>query len=180
MKRVACFLLPLLTLSLAATAQTQQQPPTTLRGVLLEQLHTTHDKEDWFVPAKVAVADLTAEQAKWTPPGGGHSVGQLAYHIWYWDNRALERLKGEKLEPYDGNNNETFSDFNAAQWSDLQKKLDAVMTDWEKTVETADEPTLEKNASLIAHVGAHNAYHIGQILYVRKLEGAWDPSKGVK
>ena len=33
---------------------------------------------------------------------------------------------------------------------------------------------------LIAHVGAHNAYHIGQILYVRKLQGVWDPNKGVK
>jgi len=180
MKRVAIFLLPLLAMSLSATAQTKQQPPTTLRGVLLEQLHTTHDKEDWFVPVNVAVADLTAEQAKWTPPGGGHSVGQLAYHIWYWDTRSLERFRGEKLEPYDGNNNETFTDFNAAQWADLQKKLDQVMKDWESAVANCDEATLEKNASLIAHIGTHNAYHIGQILYVRKLEGAWDPSKGVK
>lgn len=180
MKRVATFLLPLLAVSLSASAQTKQQPPTTLRGVLLEQLHTTHDKEDWFVPVNVAVADLTAEQAKWTPPGGGHSVGQLAYHIWYWDNRALEQFKGEKPAPYDGNNNETFTDFNAAQWADLQKKLDQVMTDWESAVANCDEATLEKNASLIAHIGTHNAYHIGQILYVRKLEGAWDPNKGVK
>lgn len=180
MKRVATFLLPLLAVSLSASAQTKQQPPTTLRGVLLEQLHTTHDKEDWFVPVNVAVADLTAEQAKWTPPGGGHSVGQLAYHIWYWDNRALEQFKGEKPAPYDGNNNETFTDFNAAQWADLQKKLDQVMKDWESAVANCDEATLEKNASLIAHIGTHNAYHIGQILYVRKLEGAWDPNKGVK
>ncbi|MGA7523871.1 MAG: DinB family protein [Acidobacteriaceae bacterium] len=180
MKRVAYFLLPLLALSLSAGAQNPKQPPTTLRGVLLEQLHTTHDKEDWFVPLNVAVAGLTAEQAKWTPPGGGHSVGQLAYHIWYWDNRSLEKFKGEKPAPYDGNNNETFTDFNAAQWSDLQKKLDQVMTEWESAVANADEATLEKNASLIAHIGTHNAYHIGQILYVRKLEGVWDPSKGVK
>jgi uncharacterized damage-inducible protein DinB len=180
MKRVAIFLLPLLAVSLSATAQTKQQRPTTLRGVLLEQLHTTHDKEDWFVPVNVAVADLTADQAKWTPQGGGHSVGQLAYHIWYWDNRALEQFKGIKPAPFDGNNNETFTNFNAAQWADLQKKLDQVMKDWESAVQNADEATLEKNASLIAHIGTHNAYHVGQILYVRKLEGAWDPNKGVK
>jgi uncharacterized damage-inducible protein DinB len=172
-------LLLLLTLPLAAPAQ-NQSAPTTLRGVLLAQLHSTHDKEEWFVPAKIAVAGLTAEQARWTPPSGGHSVGQLAYHIWYWDNRALEQFKGEKPEPFDGNNDSTFTNFNAAQWEDLQKKLDQVMTDWETAVETADDQALAKNASLIAHVGAHNAYHIGQILYVRKLEGAWDPSKGVK
>jgi uncharacterized damage-inducible protein DinB len=177
MKKAAIFLL--LAFPFLAPAQ-NKQPPTTLRGVLLEQLHDTHDTEDWFVPANIAVAGLTAEQAKWMPPGGGHSVGQLAYHIWYWDNRSLQRFKGEKQEPFDGNNNETFTNFDAAQWDDLQKKLDHVLTDWEKAVEAADDATLAKNASLIAHVGAHNAYHLGQILYVRKLQGAWDPSKGVK
>jgi len=123
---------------------------------------------------------LTAEQAKWSPGNGQHSVGQLAYHLWYWDSRALTEFKGEKPPAFDGNNDETFNNFDAAQWGDLVKKLDQVMTDWEKAVESADEKKLADNASLIAHIGAHNAYHIGQILYVRKLEGVWDPSKGVK
>jgi uncharacterized damage-inducible protein DinB len=177
MKRLA--LLLLLALPLSASAQSKAAP-TTLRGVLLEQLHTTHDEEDWFVPANIAVQGLTAEQAKWSPGKGNHSVGQLAYHLWYWDNRSLQQFKGEKQEPFDGNNNETFDNFTAAQWDDLQKKLNQVLTDWEKAVETADDKKLADNASLIAHVGAHNAYHIGQILYVRKLQGVWDPAKGVK
>jgi uncharacterized damage-inducible protein DinB len=172
-------LLLLFALPLAGYPQTQK-PPTTLRGVLLEQLRTTHSQEDWFVPASVAVQGLTADQAKWSPGKGNHSVGQLAYHLWYWDARSLQQFKGEKQDPFDGNNNETFDNFTAAQWDDLVKKLDKVLTDWEKAVETADDQKLAENASLIAHVGAHNAYHIGQILYVRKLEGAWDPSKGVK
>jgi len=162
-----------------AGAQTKA-PPTTLRGVLLEQLHTTHDEEDWFVPAKIAVDGLTAEEAQWSPGKGNHSVGQLAYHLWYWNSRNLATFNGEKPAPFDGNNNETFDKFNAAQWDDLKAKLDKVMADWEKAVETADDKKLAENASLIAHVGAHNAYHIGQILYVRKLEGKWDPAKGVK
>ena len=57
-----CFLL---TLPLCAAAQ-NKKPPTDLRGVLLEQLRTTHDQEDWFVPASIAVAGLTADQAKWS------------------------------------------------------------------------------------------------------------------
>lgn len=169
----------LLLLAPAALLAQNPKPPSTLRGVLLEQLRTTHDKEDWFVPLNVAVAGLTADQAKWSPGKGQHSVGQLAYHIWYWDARSLARFKGEKLPAFDGNNNETFENFDAAQWTDLVKKLDQVMSDWEKAVESADDKTLAENASLIAHIGAHNAYHIGQILYVRKLEGAWDPNKGV-
>jgi len=171
-------LLMLLLPPVAASAQNNARPAT-LRGVLLEQLRTTHNSEDWFVPANVAVAGLTAEQAKWSPGKGQHSVGQLAYHLWFWDSRALASFNGEKPPAFDGNNNETFDNFDAAQWDDLVKKLDRVLADWEKAVESADDKKLAENASLIAHIGAHNAYHVGQILYVRKLQGAWDPNKGV-
>lgn len=177
MRRLIFLLLMMLPLGALAQSKT---PPTTLRGVLLEQLHTTHDQEDWFVPASVAVDGLTAEQANWTPGHGGHSVGQLAYHLWFWDSRALARFNGEKVPNFTASNDTTFDNFNPAQWNDLVKKLNQVMADWEKAVETADDQKLAANASLVAHVGAHNAYHLGQILYVRKLEGAWDPSKGVK
>jgi uncharacterized damage-inducible protein DinB len=177
MKKLAILLL--LALPLALSGQ-DKKPPTTLRGVLLEQLHTTHDAEDWFVPANIAVQGLTAQQAMWSPGKGNHSVGQLAYHIWYWNDRELTHFKGGKPAPFDGNNNETFDNFTPAQWDDLVKKLNQVLTDWETAVQTADDQKLAENASLIAHVGAHNAYHIGQILYVRKLQGVWDPAKGVK
>jgi len=172
-------ILPLLVLPLTVTAQSPK-PPTTLRGVLLEQLHTTHNQEDWFVPISVAVDGLTAEQARWTPGKDNHSVGQLAYHLWFWDARALADFKGEKSPAFTGNNDETFNNFTPAQWDDLVKKLNQVLTDWDTAVAAADDQKLAANASLIAHVGAHNAYHVGQILYVRKLQGVWDPAKGVK
>jgi uncharacterized damage-inducible protein DinB len=177
-RKLSVFLL--LILPLALLAQDSKQPPTTLRGVLLEQLRTTHAQANWFVPANAAVAGLTADQAKWTPGPGNHSAGQLAYHIWYWDDRVLKQFKGEKVDAYDGNNNETFENFTPAQWDELVKKLDKVLTDWETTVQSVDDEKLAKNASLIATIASHNAYHIGQILYVRKLHGVWDPEKGVK
>lgn len=177
MKRAA--LLLLFAFPICVLAQTQK-PLTTLRGILLEQLRTTHTQEDWFAPTSVAVDGLTAEQANWNPGHGGHSVGQLAYHLWFWDLRSLQRFKGEKLMAYGGNNDETFNDFTPAQWNDLVKKLNQVMSDWETAVQNADDQKLAANASLIEHVAEHNAYHIGQILYVRKLEGVWDPAKGVK
>jgi uncharacterized damage-inducible protein DinB len=179
-RSMKCFALFLL-LVLPLAAQTPaKKPPTSLRGVLLEQLRTSHTEEDWYVPASIAIDGLTAEQAMWSPGKGNHSVGQLAYHLWYWDARSLQQFKGEKPAPFDGNNNDTFDKFTAAQWDELAKKLNQVMTDWEKAVESADDQKLADNASLIAHVGAHNAYHIGQILYVRKLQGVWNPDKGVK
>jgi hypothetical protein len=164
---------------LMAVAQ-EKKAPTDLRGVLLKQLRTTHYQADWFVPARTAVAGLTAEQASWSPGKGDHSVGQLAYHLWFWDARALSDFKGEKNPAFTGKNDETFDSFTATQWEDLVKKLDQVMTDWEKAVETADEKILSEKASVVAVIGAHNAYHIGQIIYVRKLQGSWNPENGVK
>ena len=169
-----------LALLLPLTIHAQDQKPTTLRGVLLEQLQTTHNVKDWFVPAMVAVDGLTPEQANWTDGKGNHSVGQLTYHLLFWDRSALAKFKGETPEKFSGNNDETFNNFDAKQWADTVHQLDQVMTEWEKAVESADDAKLAKEASTIAHVGAHNAYHIGQIVFVRKEQGSWDASKGVK
>ena len=172
-------LLLFISLPFCALAQ-NQKPPTDLKGVLLEELQTTHNKEDWFVPANIAVQGMTAEQARWSPGNGQHSVGQLVYHLVFWDSRTLADFKGEKNPKFSGNNDETFNNFDDKQWNALIKQLDDVLTEWEKAVEAADDKKIAASASLIAHVATHNAYHIGQMVYVRKLQGSWDASKGVK
>ena len=175
-KRMPIFLF----LLLAIPVHAQDKKPTTLREVLLAELKTTHDNEDWFVPANVAVKGLTAEQASWTDGKGNHSVGQLAYHIAYWNQRNLARLKGEPLEKFSGNNDETFDKFDSKKWEETVQKLDEVMKELEKWVETADEAKLKESATVFTHISTHNAYHIGQIIYVRKEQGSWDPKNGVK
>jgi DinB family. len=173
-----------LTIPVAVSVKAQnappKPPPTTLKGVLLEQLRTTHNSQDWFASGNTAIAGLTADQAKWTDGKGNHSVGQLTYHLVFWNKEMLAKFKGEKQKVFSGNNDETFNNFTAEQWNDLVKQFDQGMTEWEKTVEAADDATIAKAASLIAHIGTHNAYHIGQIVFVRKEQGSWDPSKGVK
>lgn len=171
--------LMLLALSLSLTACGLHKA-TNLRGVLLEQLRTTHSVKDWFVPVDVAVDGVTAEQANWTDGKGNHSVGQLTNHLLFWNRRALAQFKGEDPGKFSGNNDETFNNFDSKQWTATVQQLDEVMAGWEKAVETADDATLEKQASTIAHIGAHNAYHIGQIVFVRKEQGSWNPDKGVK
>jgi uncharacterized damage-inducible protein DinB len=171
----------LLLLSLPLQAYSQDpKSPKTLKGVLLEQLRTTHNAKDWFVPANVAVEGLTAEQANWTDGKGNHSIGQIANHIVFWDTWELAKFKGEKTAKFSGNNDETFTSFDSKQWASTVKQLDQVLTDWEQAVEAADEKKIETWASTIAHIGTHNAYHIGEIVVIRKAQGSWDPSKGVK
>jgi uncharacterized damage-inducible protein DinB len=158
-----------------------------MRSLLLSELHTTHDTAEWFTPMNTAVAGLTAEQAKWIPhnaqgkldPNANHSVGMLAYHLVFWNENVLARLRGEKpANP--ANNDKTFNDFDAAHWDDIVQRLDRVMKNLEAEVEKMPEDKLARNATTISHICTHNAYHTGQILYVRKLQGSWNPANGVK
>jgi len=162
--------------------------PATLRSVLLSELHSTHDKAEWFTPIKAAVAGLTAEQAKWVPqnakgkpdPNANHSVGMLTYHLAFWNENSLAKMRGEKPQGPKNSNDETFNDFDAARWDDILQRLDRVMKELEAEVEKMPEEKLAKFAPMISHISTHNAYHTGQILYVRKLQGSWNPENGVK
>jgi hypothetical protein len=160
-------------------AQEQKKEPATLKGILLEQLRSTHNKAEWFVPANTAVAGLTAQQAAWTD-GKNHSVGQLTYHLVFWDKEELAKFKGEPPMKYSGKNDDTFNDYDPKKWDQTVKELDQVLTEWEKAVESADDAKIKEWASGIAHVGTHNAYHIGEMVMVRKEQGSWNPENGVK
>jgi hypothetical protein len=179
MKRAAVVSILTLMFSLAAFAQTQEAP-VTLRSILLQQLKNSHNQADWYAPISAAVDGLTAEQASWQPPKGAHSAGQLTYHLLFWNRQSLMKMSGKTPDKFSGDNEETFVKFDAKQWSDTVKQLDQVLTDLEKLVESADEQKLAAIAPTIAKIATHNAYHDGQIIYVRKLQGSWNPDKGVK
>jgi len=175
------FLLLSLGFSLASTAQnTKEKAPATLKSVLLEQFKTTYTDQDWFVPVMKGLEGLTAQQAMWKPSDSSHSIGQLAYHLLFWNKRSLDKFNGKKPSDFDGNNDETFTAFTEASWKSTVQQLDEVMKGWEQAISQSDDAKLQSWYSIIAHISTHNAYHTGQILYIRKLAGNWDASKGVK
>lgn len=169
-----------LALAFAAPAVAQQKPAATLRSVLVEQLRSTHSKSESFVCLNVAVANLSAAQANWTDGKGNHSVGQLTYHLLFWTRRDLQRFRGETPAKFDGNNDRTFTDFDPKQWDDTVRQLDRTLTEIEELTASATEAQLAEWASTLATISTHNAYHIGEIVMVRKEQGVWDPNKGVK
>jgi hypothetical protein len=155
-------------------------PPATIKSVLLRQFKTTHTQKDWFVPANIAVDGLTAKQAMWTDGSGNHSVGQLATHLIFWNERLLKNFRNEPKDKFSGNNDETFNSFDEKSWDATVKKLDEVLSAWEKEIKNADDAKLKDWYENIANMSTHNAYHTGQIIFVRKLQGSWNPEKGVK
>ena len=170
----------LLFLSQPALAVEAVAKPVTLRSSLLDQLRTAHDQQDWFVPVKPALDGVTAAQASWKPQGGDHSIGQLANHLLFWNSQQLAKFKRATPAKLDGNNDETFNAFDQAHWDEIRANLDRVLSELEKLVGGADDKSLQSWAPTLGRIATHNAYHTGQILILRKMQGAWDPAKGVK
>lgn len=162
-----------------AMCQTGATTPT-LKSVLLEQLRSTHNHEEWFVPVNIAIEGLTAEQASWKDETENHSIAQLVNHLIFWNRQNLAKFKGEKPTAFDGDNKETFAGLDKVTWEASVKQLNEVLAAWEKAIEEADDAKLAKWSSTIARISTHNAYHTGQIIYIRKMKGNWDSAKGVK
>ncbi len=166
--------------ALTITTKSLTAQSLTLKQVLLNQLKTTHNKEEWFAPLNVAIEGITAEQANWKPKGADHSIAELANHIIFWNQENLSKFLGEPAQKFNGNNNETFSPATKESWPMTVKKADSILTAWENAIEAADEAKLEKWYEIIGHISTHNAYHTGQIVFIRKLQKSWNPAKGVK
>ena len=89
---------------IAYTSKAQNDSSVTLKSILLEQLKTTHNMKDWFVPPTIAVAGLTPEQANWKDSSGNHSIAQLTTHLIFWNKRVLNNLRGIKQDPFNADN----------------------------------------------------------------------------
>jgi ketosteroid isomerase-like protein len=159
---------------------TPVNPIASIKTILLRELRTTHNQKEWFVPANVAVDGLTAKQAMWKDGSGNHSAGQLAYHLVFWNEHLLKQFNNEPTDKFSGDNNETFDKFDDKQWSEIVKKLDDVLVAWEIAIRNSNEQKLSDWQESISNMCTHNAYHTGQIIFLRKLQGSWDPEKGVK
>ena len=181
MRKLTYFLFMVcLLVAVQGIAQQAAKTPPTLKSILLQQLENTWNQQDWFVPISKAVEGLTAQQAMWKPSDSTHSVGQLTYHLLFWNRQVLDKFYGRKPAAFDGNNDETFTAFTEVSWASTVEQLNQVMKDWEMAIRNADDAKLQAWYDTIAHISTHNAYHTGQILYIRKLAGNWDPSRGVK
>ncbi len=163
----------------------------TTKEILLEQFTACYDENGWLVALKNALQNLTAEQAAWKPENSDNSIWETLSHLNYYNEAYFKRFQGIKYTYRVANNDETFSSAENASdeaWGAEVERFVSVMSEWRKLLEAADEtkfdePVSEKNRSLwatiISEINAHNAYHGGQIVLLRKLQGSWDAATGV-
>lgn len=147
--------------------------------LLLRMLDTTYDQESWYAPLKPAIEGLSAEQACWRPDGEAtKTIWENVNHLIYYKERTTAKLEDREWpNPLDGN--DTF--YLTEQVND-DKEWRAVV----ERVETAHRglrDALSKTAEAKIYEGAleeklldimlHDAYHTGQIMQLRKMQGSW-------
>jgi len=152
---------------------TESNTSSPLKPLLLQQFKHTHTDQNWFVPTKIALEGVTAEQANWKDSTDNHSIAELVSHIIYWNEVNLKAFKGEEVGDLAEDNETTFDEFTDQEWKALINKLDQIQSDWEKEVAQGTDKQLTEWSTEIANMLGHNAYHTGQIIYIRKRKGWW-------
>ena len=158
---------------LFSLAQMMTLSAQTTNEFLVKQLQYSHSVENWFAPVNVATEGLTAEKANWHDDSGNHSIAQLVSHLVFWNERLLKGIKGETVTDFSGDNDATFSEISEEEWIEMVKKLDQILTEIETESKKMEGKQLEGWSETLANIASHNAYHTGQIVYIRKQQGWW-------
>jgi uncharacterized damage-inducible protein DinB len=141
------------------------------------------------------VEDISADSAVRHVEGFPHSIAELVFHMNYWMNYDLRRMRGERPK-YPEHNAESFpaglSSLETMEWDRLRLEFESLLdeharlaesspAELQRTVEATHERHTElsstREAMLWQTVG-HNSYHVGQIAMIRQVLGAWPPKAG--
>ena len=141
------------------------------------------------------VEDLSFELAGRQLAGFPYSIAQLVFHMNYWMDFELRRIRGQR-PAYPEHNAESFpptpSPTDAEDWDQLRKRFAGLLDDYTALAKSSSEEMQRQIES--AHAGdaklagtleavlwqmvVHNSYHTGQIAMIRRMLGAWPPRGG--
>lgn len=120
---------------------------------------------------------LTSEEANWRPAPEIHSIAEIVNHVAYWLEYRARQVRGESLEPLKpipsgGEAPPSMPDYPDClrnlhkQFEALHEAVAALREEEvDRTVEGSPRPIIE----LVSNIIAHNAYHAGQIVLLRRL-----------
>lgn len=160
----------------------------TKKDVLLDQLAACQNDKSWFPTVEEALAGVTAEQASWSE-NSGMSIWQIVQHLTFWNYRWFRRFSGDSVAFDEVDNEMTFSvsgtEMTENEWQLSVDKLNRTFTDWREILTSCEESRLDEPIpgfdsaarwwAAVSNLCTHNAYHIGQIMIIRK---KWLVSQG--
>ncbi|ANC77327.1 hypothetical protein ABE65_011140 [Fictibacillus phosphorivorans] len=145
---------------------------------LVNVLDSTFDKESWYAPLKPAIEGLTAKQASFRPPGEStKSIWENVNHLIYYKERLVANLEGQEWTRMDGNDTffiikQTEDDDDWILTIDRAEKVHDKLKELLNRMSSEDLKESGLESDLI-DILLHDAYHTGQIMLLRKMQGSW-------
>lgn len=153
------------------------------KELLLNQLLANANDPSWYLPFTSSVKNVSEEDAFWKPNEASNSIAEIVQHLIYWNKTWQTRFIQSDVHavPSLENNDQSFIIPEGQTFDDLKNTLLDVLLQWQKllTEEKLDEAVRwdyepAKWWELIGNATSHNAYHIGQIIYIRKQRKSWE------
>ncbi|MEX0136913.1 DinB family protein [Bacillus nitratireducens] len=130
-------------------------------------------EEEWYPPISEALKNLTAAQACWQPEGkASNTIWENANHLLTFKERLLSRLHQDDTFVAPQNNDEY-------AWQQTVKRTLQVHDALQSSLTSLQEAELDQPSPSIPvwqqymNILLHDAYHTGQIIQLRKLQGSW-------
>ena len=159
-----------------------------IKEVFLQQFSALNAEKNWTVTMENALKGLTFEQAM-KKDSAAHSIHEIVNHLIYWNGMQIKMFNGTFNPVHTPDNESTFIDekkYSEEKWRESVNKILELFSEWVRVIENSDDSKFESDFrgdpfySFLANVTIHNAYHIGQIVLIRKQNGNWDSKLGVK
>jgi hypothetical protein len=136
---------------------------------------------EYVEPAKI-LNDIGEVHAAAVPPGSPHSIAQIVSHMHYWQKVNIAKAKGEPA-PRPARLDDTFTSPLPGTWRHLVNDFLAGIEECGRiarekadvTSPARDDTSLDYD---LAESALHNAYHLGQIVLLRRIMGLWPPEGG--
>jgi uncharacterized damage-inducible protein DinB len=116
--------------------------------------------------------------------GSPHTLYELLNHMIFWQDGVLEWLKGRSpkmpvhaADSWPGPS----TPHSRAEWTSAVRRYQAGLTRLERAARRAGSVRKGRGKSpleMLAAVGAHNSYHVGQAALLRRLLRRWPPPSG--
>ncbi|MCM3709235.1 DinB family protein [Sporosarcina luteola] len=145
----------------------------------LYMLETTFDKESWYAPLKDAIEGITEEQANWAPTGEAtKSIWGNVNHLLYYKERLVAEMEGREWTHHlDGNETFNFTDQSNddREWKEVIERVKNVHDNLRQALSKTSVEYLDQNSLelKLVNIMLHDAYHTGQIIQIRKMQGSW-------
>lgn len=146
---------------------------------LAKQLSNCANDPGWFVPIDRALKGLTEEQAAYKQGTYSNSIWEIVNHLLYYNQLYLNRFMDEPNMVENISNEETFEYDQDRNWEKTVEAINTLMLEWPHAVRTATDEQMKRWDKDLAQLTIHTAYHIGQIVTLRKQADNWDPTNGI-